>query len=36
MERVVERENMQLVYRRVLRNRGAAGIDGMTTAELSA
>jgi group II intron reverse transcriptase/maturase len=36
MERVVERENMRQAYRRVLRNQGAAGVDGMTTAELSA
>lgn len=34
MERVVERENMRQAYRRVLRNKGAAGIDGMTTEEL--
>jgi group II intron reverse transcriptase/maturase len=34
MERVVERENMGQAYRRVLRNKGAAGVDGMTTEEL--
>lgn len=36
MERVVERENMRQAYRRVLRNQGAAGVDGMTTEDLSA
>ncbi|KAB0611653.1 group II intron reverse transcriptase/maturase [Castellaniella defragrans] len=30
MERVVDRENMRQAYRRVLRNRGAAGVDGMS------
>jgi len=34
MERVVDRENMRHAYKRVLRNKGAAGIDGMTTEEL--
>ncbi len=34
MERVVERENMGQAYRRVLRNQGAAGVDGMTAEEL--
>ncbi len=36
MERVVERENMRQAYRRVLSNKGAAGVDGMTTEDLSA
>lgn len=36
MERVVERENMRQAYRRVLSNKGAAGVDGMTTEELGA
>ena len=36
MERVVERENMRQAYRRVLRNRGAAGVDGMSTEALGA
>jgi group II intron reverse transcriptase/maturase len=34
LEQVVERDNMVRAYRRVKRNRGAAGIDGMTVAEL--
>jgi len=36
MERVVERENMRQAYRRVLSNKGAAGVDGMATEELGA
>ncbi len=36
MERVVDRENMRQAYRRVLRNKGAAGVDGMSTTELGA
>jgi len=36
MERAVERENMRHAYKRVLRNKGAAGVDGMTTEELGA
>ncbi|WP_245153557.1 hypothetical protein [Allopusillimonas ginsengisoli] len=36
MERVVERENMSQAYRRVLRNKGAAGVDAMTTEDLGA
>jgi RNA-directed DNA polymerase len=36
MERVVERENMRQAYSRVLRNKGAAGVDGMTTEALGA
>ena len=34
MERVVERANMGLAYRRVVRNQGAAGVDDLTVAEL--
>lgn len=34
MERVVERENMKRAYRRVVGNRGSAGVDGMGVEEL--
>ena len=34
MEAVVERENMQRAYKRVVGNKGAAGVDGMTVMEL--
>ena len=34
MEQVVERDNMTRAYRRVKRNHGAAGIDGMRVDEL--
>lgn len=34
MEAVVERSNMESALKRVRRNAGAAGVDGMTTAEL--
>lgn len=34
MEAVVSRENMLLALRAVERNRGAAGVDGMTTGQL--
>ena len=34
MERVVERANMMLAYRRVVRNKGAAGVDGLGVPEL--
>jgi RNA-directed DNA polymerase len=34
MERVVERANVRLAYQRVVRNKGAAGVDGLTVAEL--
>lgn len=34
MERVVERSNMRLAYERVVRNKGAAGVDGMAVSEL--
>ena len=33
MERVVERANVWLAYQRVVRNKGAAGVDGVTVAE---
>lgn len=36
MERVVERSNMRLAYRRVMRNGGSAGVDGLTVQELGA
>jgi len=36
IERMVERENMLKAYRRVVGNRGAPGIDGMTVEELGA
>jgi RNA-directed DNA polymerase len=35
MEEVVEQENMLSAYRRVVANKGAAGVDGMTVAQLS-
>ena len=34
MEAVVERSNMQRVYQRVVRNKGAAGVDGLGVSEL--
>jgi RNA-directed DNA polymerase len=34
MDKVVRRENLMAAYRRVVQNRGAAGIDGMTVEEL--
>ena len=34
MEAVVERGNMRLAYQRVVENRGAPGVDGLTVAEL--
>ena len=34
MECVVERSNMWLAYRRVVANKGAAGVDGMAVTEL--
>ena len=33
MERVVERSNMRLAYQRVVENKGAPGVDGVTVAE---
>jgi RNA-directed DNA polymerase len=33
MERVVERSNVRLAYQRVIENRGAPGVDGVTVAE---
>jgi len=35
MDEVVSRGNLAAAYKRVLRNRGAAGVDGMTVDELS-
>ena len=34
MEAVVERGNLKLAYQRVVRNKGAAGVDAITVAEL--
>ena len=34
MEAVVERRNLQLAYQRVVQNKGAAGVDDITVAEL--
>ncbi len=34
MERVVERDNAQAALKRVRRNKGSPGIDGMTVGEL--
>lgn len=34
METVVERSNMRLAYQRVVENKGAPGVDGLTVAEL--
>lgn len=34
MERVVERSNMQTAYKRVKRNKGASGVDGMSVQQL--
>lgn len=34
MSQIVSRTNMQLAYKRVLHNKGAAGIDGMTVDQL--
>jgi RNA-directed DNA polymerase len=34
LQKVVSRENLLLAYRRVARNGGAPGVDGMTTEEL--
>jgi RNA-directed DNA polymerase len=36
MEAVVERENMRAAYARVVSNKGASGIDGMSVADLGA
>lgn len=36
MSQVVERANMQLAYSRVMKNRGAPGVDGMRCEELKA
>ncbi len=36
MDAVVERENMRQAYSRVMRNKGAAGVDGMPVADLKA
>lgn len=35
MEQVVERSNLRLAYQRVVRNKGAGGVDGVTVAEFA-
>ena len=36
MEAVVERNNLWRAYERVMRNKGAAGVDGLTVADFKA
>ena len=36
MEAVVSRDNMERAYQRVVRNKGAAGVDGLGVTELKA
>ena len=36
MEAVVERNNLWQAYARVVRNKGAAGVDGLTVADFEA
>lgn len=36
MEAVIERENMKAAYRRVIANKGAGGVDGMSVQDLQA
>jgi RNA-directed DNA polymerase len=36
MDAVVERNNLWLAYERVMRNKGAAGVDGLTVADFKA
>ena len=36
MEQILGRENLKAAYLQVVRNKGAAGIDGMTVEELGA
>jgi group II intron reverse transcriptase/maturase len=36
MDAVVERNNLWLAYERVMRNKGAAGVDGLATADFKA
>ena len=33
MEKVCERQNVKVAYDRVMRNKGAAGVDGMEVSE---
>ena len=35
MEAMLEKDNMQAAYKRVVKNKGSAGVDNMTTDELS-
>ena len=34
IEQVINRRNMHLAYKQVLRNKGCAGVDGMQVSEL--
>ena len=34
MEPVCERQNLKVAYDRVMKNKGAAGVDGMVASEL--
>ena len=36
MEQIVSKENLNAAYLQVVRNKGAAGVDGMTVEELGA
>ena len=36
MEQILSRENLNAAYLQVVRNKGAAGVDGMTVEELGA
>jgi len=34
LEKVLSKDNLILAYKQVMRNKGAAGVDGVTTDEL--
>ena len=36
MEQILSKENLNAAYLQVVRNKGAAGVDGMTVEELGA
>ena len=36
LERVLSKDNMNLAYKQVYKNKGASGVDGVTIDELSA
>jgi len=36
MKQIVSRENMTRAYKRVVKNKGVAGVDGLRTSELKA